>query len=670
VSGSLRRRARRVTIGILVAAAFCSLVPGGADAQPTVISVDWNAYLFGSLHSSTTTSNAITTGNAANLSEAWHWSPAPPTITGQPPGQIFGTPTVVGNRAFIGSNTGVFSALDLATGNEIWHQFLGYVPKLTCQAKGIAATATVITDASTGKLTVYEAGGDGYLYALDAETGAIIWRSVIALASSTSNDWYDWSSPTVANGRVYIGLTSQCDNPLTRGGVREFDQATGDTLATYWAVPAGVVGGGVWSSVAATSDAVYATTGTPPPQGQPPGTDSVSIVRLDPTTLQRLDKWSVTLNPPGADQDFGASPVVFTTTIGGQATELVGAMNKNGVFYAWRSHDLAAGPVWQYKVDSPVTPSIPAAVWDGSRLFVSGNQTTIDGVTYSGSIRELDPSTGALIWETGLQGAVLGTPSLNGSGVLAVATYDSLKGVPIKGAANATYLINAATGAILARYSTNNDVEFAQPIFVNRYLLLGTVNKGLFAYTPSVGIFADDFETGTLAKWRAIKNTQVQSTEVDTGAYALRATSAGAGGTASAGLPATQTDLTVTARFKIISQSTTAGLLALKDSAGKAVLSLSATSVGRLQVRNGVIGKTVTSPTTVSPGSWHTLRIHLVEGSLGQYSVRLDDTWIAKLSVSAPLAGNPIGTLQLGDGIANRFFDIAFDNLQVTMPSP
>jgi outer membrane protein assembly factor BamB len=646
-----------------------SILPGAATALPTFTTANWNTYLFSSSHSSTTPSDAITPGNAASLVEAWRWGPALPTIAGQSPAQIFGSPTVVGNRVFIGSNTGVFSAIDLSTGNEIWHQFLGYVPSLTCQAKGIAATATVENDPSTGQLTVYEAGGDGYLYALNADTGTVIWRSVIALPSSTSNDYYDWSSPTVANGRIYIGLTSQCDNPLTRGGVREYDQATGKTLATYWSVPAGVIGGGVWSSVAVTSDSVFATTGTPPPQGQPPGTDAVSIVRLDPVTLQRLDKWSVTLSPPGADQDFGASPVVFTATVKGIPTELVGAMNKNGVFYAWKAHDLAAGPVWQYKVDSPVTPSIPAAVWDGSRLFVSGNTTTIGGVTYTGSIRELNPSTGAVVWETGLRGAILGTPSLNGSGVLAVATYASLKGVPIKGAANATYLINASTGAILASYSTNNDVEFAQPVFVDRYLLLGTANRGLFAYTPSVSVFADDFETGTLAKWHAIRNTTVQSAEVDTGVYALRATSTGPGATASATLPATLTDVTLTTRFKIISQSTTAGLVALKDAAGKAVLSVSLSSTDHLGLRNGSTGKSVTSSTLVSVGVWHTLRVHLLEGSPGQYSVRLDGSWIGKLSATAPLAANPVGTLQIGDGLANRTFDIAFDNIEVRAPA-
>ncbi len=96
-----------------------------------------------------------------------------------------------------------------------------------------------------------------------------------------------WSSPSVANGKIYIGSASHCDKPLTRGDLVAFDQATGTELARFFTVPAGFLGGGIWSSVAVDSSGyVYASTGT-----QPDGTQqrfySVSIVKLDPATLQR-----------------------------------------------------------------------------------------------------------------------------------------------------------------------------------------------------------------------------------------------------------------------------------------------------------------------------------------------------------------------------------------------
>ena len=35
---------------------------------------------------------------------------------------------------------------------------------------------------------------------------------------------YNWSSPTVVAGHIYMGLASRCDDPLIQGGVVELDQ--------------------------------------------------------------------------------------------------------------------------------------------------------------------------------------------------------------------------------------------------------------------------------------------------------------------------------------------------------------------------------------------------------------------------------------------------------------
>src|SRR5207245_5656443 len=110
---------------------------------------------------------------------------------------------------------------------------------------------------------------------------------VIDVPSTTVNDYFQWSSPTVANGKIYVGSASNCDKPLTRGAVVGYDQATGAEIGRFFTAPDGVLGGGVWSSVAVDADGyVYASTGT-----QPKNTtnryDAVSIVKLDGTTLEK-----------------------------------------------------------------------------------------------------------------------------------------------------------------------------------------------------------------------------------------------------------------------------------------------------------------------------------------------------------------------------------------------
>jgi outer membrane protein assembly factor BamB len=575
---------------------------------------------------------------------------------------------------FIGADTGVFYAINLATGQQLWEQFLGFRPKLTCNTLGIAATAAVAADPVTQKLTVYAPGGDGYLYALDAASGAINWKSVIALPSGTSNDYFDWSSPNVVGGKIYVGVSAQCDNPLMdKTGVEQFDQATGNPLNRYFSIrPEGYEGGSIWSSVAVTSDSVFAAIGNPRPQGYPQGVtdDSISVVRLDPSSMKRLDKWHLATKP-GSDQDFGAPPTVFSATLQGQPTEMVGVSNKNGVFYALRSHNLAAGPAWQFKVSHPpITPTVGAAAWDGSYLYVVGNQATINGKNYQGSINKLDPSTGLPVWQTPLESAVVGSPSMNGSGILAVTTFESNDGVPKKGAPNGTYLIDSATGSILNYISLNDDYEWSQPIFVGNYLVNGPKTTGLFGYTPSSKVFFDGFESGTLSNWTVHPNVKAERTLVKNGQFAAEAIAVGTGAAyARRTLSLSLSDVTMSTYFYIKSQATAANLISLKDMNGKLLLAVSVNGKGVLGTLNGSTNKTVLSPLVVSPNVWHLLQVHLQDASSGQASIRLDGKWIPKLSQNQPFSGVPVKTVQFGDPVPTHVFDIAYDDIEVQTPA-
>ena len=211
----------------------------GGVAQATS-SQDWPSYLLDRTHSSASGSSSVTVANAGTLTKAWSFVAAQPTMSGQPQRTFYASPTVAGNLVFIGSNTGVFYALSLSTGKVVWERFLGFQPKRTCGAIGLVSTAAVDTDPATGAEVVYVGGGDGYLYALNAVDGSVVWRSVVGqLPSPTVSDYFNWSSPAVANGKVYMGVASDCDNPFPPGGVDAFDQATGDRIATYYSVPGG-----------------------------------------------------------------------------------------------------------------------------------------------------------------------------------------------------------------------------------------------------------------------------------------------------------------------------------------------------------------------------------------------------------------------------------------------
>ena len=469
-SASIDRRGRRA-IGALLIALLAGLVAAPSAAAATA---DWPAFLAGPAHSSANADTTFTAANATSLTRQWTFTPDPPSTVDQPGGGFDASPVVADGMVFIGGLNGILYALDESTGDVVWQHMLGWVPDLSCYADGITATATVAPDPTTGDPTVYAAGGSGKLFALDAATGTVLWKTTIFTPSATQNDYYQWSSPTVANGKVYVGIASMCDHPLVRGGVRSFSQTDGSHVAAWYGVPKGQTGATVWSSVAATPKAVFVTTGNGE-EGTPNEPYEDSIVKLDPTTLRLLGSYTVPTKQVVADGDFGASPTLFSA----DGTRMVGACNKNGVFYALRADTLKLA--WKRRVAQPTTTSIPtcvsSAVWDGARLFVAAAQTTIGGNPYRGSIRRLDPATGTPVWQRGLTARVIGNPTSNGSGVIAVPLWDPGTYDP------GVELIDASANTDLNHISKGK--VFAQPVFADGYLFVAGETSTLTAYTPT-----------------------------------------------------------------------------------------------------------------------------------------------------------------------------------------
>ena len=443
---------------------------------------DWSGYLHGPAHSSAQFGDsAITVSSVGSLHALWTFKAGPATQPGAPGPKLDASPTVVGGRVYVGSRTGIFYALDAASGAVVWSRQLDFGSSTACVAKGIVGTATVANDPVGGAATVY-APGAHYLYALDPATGAQRWRTSIGPATADGEArWFNWSSPTVVGGTIAMGLAASCESNKIRGGVVQLAQHTGAVLHTYYAVPAGKVGASVWSSVAGDGTSYWATTGDPDTAKV---YDAFSIVRLSATTLAKQEKWTASI-PATQDLDFGSSPTFFSATIGGTATDLVGACNKNGVFYAWRRTSLAAGPVWQRQVGASGGTGngacITSAAYDGpgSTLYVAANQTTVNGSTVPGAVRALDPATGAVRWTTALACLPDGSPALDATThVLAVPLYGCT--APAK---PGVVLLNATTGAILRTLPTTKPV-FAQPVFAEGKLFVADESGALTAYGP------------------------------------------------------------------------------------------------------------------------------------------------------------------------------------------
>ena len=183
-----------------------------------------------------------------------------------------------------------------------------------------------------------------------------------------------------------------------------------------------------------------------------------------------------------ADSDFGASPTVWTAELSGRPAEIVGACNKNGEWYALRAHDLAAGPVWHLHFGhDEYGLCLSAAVWDRAtgQLFLSGEPRSPNSAAYEGSVQDTNPATGAVIWQTNLSGSILGTPTFDGKGVLAVPTMGQQPNHP-----SAVYLIDESNGKFWRR-SASKTLRSIRSLSLRANFFVGTVGDGITAYTPS-----------------------------------------------------------------------------------------------------------------------------------------------------------------------------------------
>lgn len=450
---------------LLVAVTGASLAGTRAGAAParaktitTVAPTDWPGYLDGPLHDSSNAAEvAITAANAVHLTRKWAFT------TGN---GYFSSPTVFDGAVFIGANNGWLYKFNAANGAILASAFLGTNKVHECgpPPTGLVATVTASFNPGTKVPTVYEAGADGYLYALRASTLAIEWRSVIAIPSATVNDYYDWSSPTITGGRIYVGVASNCDKPLVRGGLIAYNQTTGKKLGEFYTVPPGKLGGTIWTSAAVGANGdVYASTGNGPEGSELLGY-SDSIIKLTPT-LGFLGRYQLPSTRAPADSDFGSSPVLFGP--------YVGACNKNGIFYALSQTTMKLA--WQRTLSGPpagLDACLAAPVWDGKHLFFATPATTVKGIAYKGSVQARNPS-GQLVWVAGLPNGVIGSPSLDGKGVLAVGTFDH------QSTPNATYLLSSATGRILRNLVTGSD--YAQSVFAENWLFVAN-QYGIYAW--------------------------------------------------------------------------------------------------------------------------------------------------------------------------------------------
>jgi polyvinyl alcohol dehydrogenase (cytochrome) len=450
------------TLALLCATAAL-VVPAAQAASPS-----WPTYLHDNARTGFNGAEEdIGPATVGNLALKWT-----ARATGDPR-DIFAQPIIAGGVEYWGS----FNGFEYATsrqGKQLWKTFLGQTSdaQAGCEPPtvGVASTATVATMPVNGQATpvLLTGGGDATFYALNAVNGAILWKTRLGPTPSS----FIWSSAAVYHGSVYIGLASFGDCPLVQGRVVRMDARTGAIQSIFKTVPDGCIGGGVWGSPAIdeASNTVFIVTGNP---GTCSTTEPLteSMIKLDASSLARLDSWSA---PPELvpDSDWGATTTLFSAA----GRHFVGSVNKNGIYYALDRDHLSAGPVWTQRVgvggDCPQcgTATISPSAWDGKQLYVASGITTINGASCAGSLRALNPATGAFIWENCISdGPVLGAVT-------------AVPGVATVGAGTAIVVADTATGKTRFKFNTGGADIFGPASIANGVLYQGDLDGNLYAF--------------------------------------------------------------------------------------------------------------------------------------------------------------------------------------------
>ncbi len=466
----------------LSVAAFGALSAPGAPrisaavSNATTASSDWTTYFAGDDRSGFAgNEGALNVTSASSLHLAWKASDS--GSSGVDHG-VFSQPIVLNQVVYWGSFDGYERATD-TTGHLLWQTFLGHTVAPDCvnpSTAGVASTATVTSDVQVGTATsvLYVGGGDSKVYALNAATGAVLWSHSVGL----NPDYFVWSSPAVYNNSVYIGVASFGDCPLVQGQLLQLNRVTGAVQHTFNVVPNGCTGGGVWGSptIDAVAGTVYFDTGN---NGDCTSTEplSASIVEVNASDLSQVGAWSVPPAQQNTDSDFGSTPTLFSGVIGGHSESLVGAINKNGIFYAFGRGALASGPVWETPIaiggadPTDGAGDVGSAAFDGTALYVVGDATT-SGCT--GTVNSLNPSTGAFNWQHCYT---------DGGFALAGVTADS-GGVVAVGEGNNIAVLSAANGASVFTYAGTGPF-LGPPSIAEGTLFEGDMAGNLYALTPS-----------------------------------------------------------------------------------------------------------------------------------------------------------------------------------------
>lgn len=300
--------------------------------------------------------NQINAANVGSLGLAWE-SRAIQT-RGRVHRGLEATPIVVDGVMYTTGAWSIVYALDAKTGEELWH----YDPEVDGAFDRIACCDVVNRGVQVWQGKVYVGSFDGYLIALDAATGAELWK--VDTFTDRDRDYSITSAPQIAGDKIIIG-NGGADFGV-RGYITAYNLETGEQAWRFFIVPGDPDngyehpemamaaetwdpnsdwesggGGTAWGQLAydPTLNLLYVGTGNSAPYPiwlrSPNGGDNLflsSILAINPDTGRMVWHYQTT---PGEIWDYTATQniILADLEIDGAMRKVLMQAPKNGFFY-------------------------------------------------------------------------------------------------------------------------------------------------------------------------------------------------------------------------------------------------------------------------------------------------------------------------------------------------
>lgn len=332
---------------------------------------------------------------------------------------------------------------------------------------GTEGSPVVAWNASLGQTLAYVGDTNGYLNAVNAHSGAIVWS--VPFGSSFT------ATPLVSGSSIWVA-------PVASGRIYKLDAATGAVQCAVKEVGS-IQSSPVVATLPGGQTLVYfATLDT--------GAGDGSVYAINTYSCATVFTWSG--NSAFSTKAGIWSPISYGVDAQGVPLVLFGSADPDSSEYAI---DAATGTlVWKYYTSNPAGED-----WDvgaGSVISAPGVNGFADGVAYfdgkDGVFYALDLTTGALIWSwdfgNGKNTDALSTPALDGSTL-------------VFGDNGGVFALDALNGSLLWQYSTGGDTVNSSPAIVGpsnqRVVAFGTLGGVVHVVSLASGAPLYSYQTGS-----------------------------------------------------------------------------------------------------------------------------------------------------------------------------